>query len=39
MCAEGTVRMGNYDVPIVEEKGGRSADKLLNDHYSKCKKN
>ena len=37
-CENGQLRCAHCGRNDFQEKGGHSADKLLNDHYSKCKK-
>ena len=37
-CENGQLRCPHCGRNNFKKKGGRSADKLLNDHYSKCKK-
>ena len=37
-CENGQLRCAHCGRNDFEEKGGRSADKHLNDHYSRCKK-
>ena len=37
-CENGQLRCAHCGRNDFKKKGGRSADKLLNNHYSKCKK-